>query len=107
MNKPHCFGAMIWILKYDKDKIPTSSICDCFYKNKCLELTLNQKEKEEVKTNVEINLTKEELKILDIYLNTNPCQSGCALSNMQNSKKDCEECNLIKIKNNLLNKLNL
>lgn len=41
MSKPHCYGAMTWILKYDKDKIPNSSICNCCYKNECLELTLN------------------------------------------------------------------
>lgn len=46
MEKPHCYGAMTWILKYPKEDIPRSSICDCCYKNKCLEITLNSTNKE-------------------------------------------------------------
>lgn len=47
MSKPHCYGEMKWILKYPKDEIPRSSICNCCYKNKCLELTLNPEKKKE------------------------------------------------------------
>lgn len=36
----HCYGAMNWVLKYPKDKIPPHSICSCEYKTKCLELTI-------------------------------------------------------------------
>ena len=45
MNKPHCYGEMLWILKYPKDKIPRESICDCEYKNSCLQITRNNKER--------------------------------------------------------------
>lgn len=45
MGKPHCYGAMTWILKYPKEDIPSNSICDCCYKNKCLEITLNSTNK--------------------------------------------------------------
>lgn len=48
MSKPHCYGEMKWILKYPKDEIPKSSICNCCYKNKCLELTLNTEKEREV-----------------------------------------------------------
>ena len=42
--KPHCYGEMNWILKYDKENIPERSICDCCYKKSCLEKTLKNKE---------------------------------------------------------------
>ena len=34
---------MNWILKYDKENIPKRSICDCCYKNSCLEKTLENR----------------------------------------------------------------
>lgn len=42
--RPHCYGAMDWVLKYDEDKIPNQSICDCPYKNSCLRITNNKRE---------------------------------------------------------------
>lgn len=46
MGKPHCYGAMIWTLKYPKEDIPFNSICNCCYKDKCLDITLNPRIKE-------------------------------------------------------------
>ena len=40
--KPHCYGKMDWILKYAKDNIPKHAICDCYYKNICVEKTLKK-----------------------------------------------------------------
>ena len=37
--KPHCYGKMDWILKYKEDETPKTAICDCEYKNSCMELT--------------------------------------------------------------------
>jgi len=46
-NDPHCFGKMVWILKYPEDNIPKQFICDCHLKNGCLNLTRNKQEKTE------------------------------------------------------------
>ena len=54
-----------------------------------------------------VNLSKTDLEILEIYLNTNPCSNGCVYEKMQNSKKDCEDCKLTKNKYALLQKLKL
>lgn len=39
MSHPHCYGEMIWILKYPEDDVPRESICSCNYTNTCLRLT--------------------------------------------------------------------
>lgn len=44
MNKPHCYGEMDWILKYQEDEIPKESICKCEYPNSCLRLTNSKRE---------------------------------------------------------------
>lgn len=46
MGQPHCYGKMTWILKYPKEDIPNQGICNCCYKDKCLEITLNPRIKE-------------------------------------------------------------
>jgi len=46
MEKPHCYGEMDWILKYEEDKIPDEFICECSYTNSCLRLTNNKRDKE-------------------------------------------------------------
>lgn len=54
-----------------------------------------------------IELTKAEIEVLEAFLNTNPCECGCYLSEMQLSKKDCNECKITIERNSILNKLNL
>ena len=44
MGKPHCYGEMVWILKYPENEVPKTSICDCNYTNSCLRLTRNKSE---------------------------------------------------------------
>lgn len=40
INKPHCWGRMIWILKYEDGKEPSASICSCEHGAvKCKRLT--------------------------------------------------------------------
>ena len=39
-----------------------------------------------------IKLTKKEIRALLEQLDANACSSGCAFSEMQRSKKDCDEC---------------
>jgi len=46
MNKPHCYGEMVWVLKYPEDKIPNESICTCEHVNSCLRKTNNKREKQ-------------------------------------------------------------
>lgn len=54
INKPHCFGKMIWVTKYEKELIPKHSICNCECKQECLDLTfeikINDKENQEEET---------------------------------------------------------
>lgn len=39
-NKPHCWGKMTWILKYDDGEEPRDSICNCEHgAYKCKSLT--------------------------------------------------------------------
>ena len=39
-RKPHCWGKMDWILKYQEGKEPLTSICSCEHgQNECLRLT--------------------------------------------------------------------
>jgi hypothetical protein len=45
MNKPHCYGEMNWILKYQEDKTPREYICKCEFTNSCLRITRNKEEK--------------------------------------------------------------
>lgn len=52
-------------------------------------------------------LTASEIRTLEHYLYSNPCESGCVYPEMNNSKKNCEECKLNKDKNSILEKLNL
>lgn len=45
-DKPHCWGKMVWILKYEPGKEPYTSICDCEHgSKKCLQLTRENAEK--------------------------------------------------------------
>jgi len=43
-----------------------------------------------------ITLTANEIKALKAQLFANPCSSGCVYEEMQNSKKDCNECKFTK-----------
>ena len=48
-SKPHCWGKMTWILKYESGKEPPHYVCSCEHGNReCLRLTreLNQKKKQ-------------------------------------------------------------
>lgn len=38
-GKPSCFGEMYWVLKYKENEVPTSSICNCSYKERCQNIT--------------------------------------------------------------------
>jgi hypothetical protein len=40
LNKPHCWGKMTWILKYEPGKEPKHAICNCEHgSNECLKIT--------------------------------------------------------------------
>ncbi|MCC0642224.1 MULTISPECIES: hypothetical protein [unclassified Clostridioides] len=54
-----------------------------------------------------IKLTQKEIRAIDAYLSSNPCRSGCAYDEMQNSKKDCNKCKLEDAKISILEKLGL
>ncbi len=54
-----------------------------------------------------IKLTQKEIRAIDTYMSSNPCHSGCAYGEMQNSKKDCDECKLEDAKISILEKLDL
>lgn len=54
-----------------------------------------------------IKLTASETRSLEYILLSNPCLSGCIIAEMQNSKKDCEDCYLTKDKHSILKKLEL
>ena len=38
-NRPHCFGEMNWILKYEMGEEPRGSICSNCCSNSCMKLT--------------------------------------------------------------------
>lgn len=45
-----------------------------------------------------MKLTKDELQVLNAYLDCNPCEAGCAIEEMDPGKgKDCDECRFEKI----------
>lgn len=52
-----------------------------------------------------MKFSKAEKEVLNIYLNANPCQSGCAWKNMSESTKDCDECEMERVRGELLNKI--
>jgi hypothetical protein len=52
-------------------------------------------------------LTNEEIKVINIFLQENPCAGGCIYPHMLNTNKDCGECSLVKMRNNILLKLGL
>lgn len=54
-----------------------------------------------------VKLTASEIRSLFYYLESNPCESGCAYPEMNNSRKSCEECKLQKDRNSILEKLDL
>lgn len=54
-----------------------------------------------------IKLTASEIRSLECLLQTNPWLSGCVIAEMQNSKKDCEDCCLTKDKHSIFKKLEL
>jgi hypothetical protein len=52
-----------------------------------------------------LELTKDEIELLQLLIWENPCSSGCALEDMINSKKDCPECRLTKTMSSLMEKI--
>ena len=54
-----------------------------------------------------IKLTASEIRSIFYYLESNPCESGCAYPEMNNSRKNCDECKLTKDKESIMKKLNL
>lgn len=54
-----------------------------------------------------IKLTKVEERALITLLECNPCEGSCAFSEMQKSKKDCDECKLTHAISSIENKLGL
>lgn len=68
MSKPHCYGKMDWILKYDEDSIPSTSICDCQYKNSCMRFTRNNYEKAYKEVQDYIDKCRYTYKVEDIIL---------------------------------------
>lgn len=46
---------------------------------------------------IKLNLTNKESKALkELIYNSNACSSGCIYPHMQESKKDCDECEFTK-----------
>lgn len=54
-----------------------------------------------------MKLTVSEIRSLEHYLYSNPCESSCVYPEMNNSRKSCEECKLNMDKNSILEKLGL
>ena len=54
-----------------------------------------------------IKLTTSEIRSLQHYLYSNPCEAGCVYPEMNNSRKPCDECKLNNDKNSILEKLGL
>lgn len=52
-----------------------------------------------------LQLTSKELRALKEILFANPCNSGCAYEEMQNSKKDCDNCEFTKSIHSILDKI--
>lgn len=52
-----------------------------------------------------IKLTQNEIRAIDVYISSNPCRSGCAYDEMQNSKKNCDRCKLESARISILEKL--
>lgn len=52
-----------------------------------------------------IKLTDKEIRALGEYLSANPCTCACAYTEMQKSTKSCEECDLTKARDSILEKL--
>lgn len=53
-----------------------------------------------------LELNQNEIRAIDAYMSSNPCRSGCVYDKMQNSRKDCEECDLESARISRLEKLN-
>ena len=53
-----------------------------------------------------VKLIASEIRTLECFLWSNPCSDGCAYPEMQNSKKNCDECKLTKDKYSIIEKLN-
>jgi hypothetical protein len=51
--------------------------------------------------------SKEEKALIELITNSNPCSSGCVYENMQDSKKDCDECEYTESINSISNKLDI
>lgn len=54
-----------------------------------------------------VTLTANEIRAIGEFLWANPCDSGCAYSEMKKSKKECDECKLTQARDSILVKLNL
>ena len=54
-----------------------------------------------------VKLTASEINSMFYFLHTNPCEAGCAYPEMNNSRKDCDECKLHKDRDSILEKLDL
>lgn len=53
-----------------------------------------------------MKLSKDELLVLSLYLDCNPCSSGCAIEEMRPGEgKDCDECQFEKISSKLRHKV--
>lgn len=53
-----------------------------------------------------LHFTNKELKALtELIYNGNGCSSACAYPEMQNSKKDCDECEYLKSISSVINKI--
>lgn len=52
-------------------------------------------------------LTKQEIRALEAQLFVNPCSSSCVYEEMQNSKKNCDECQFIKNIDSVCKKLGI
>lgn len=54
-----------------------------------------------------ITLTAKEIKALTCQLFANSCSSGCVYEKMQNSKKNCDDCEFTKDIHSVRNKLGI
>lgn len=54
-----------------------------------------------------VKLTANEIRAIEAGLWSNPCRSGCAYPEMQNSRKSCDECKLTEARDSIMEKLDL
>lgn len=54
-----------------------------------------------------LELTKNQLRALQCYLWTNPCEAGCCYEEYQDKKPNCDRCKFTKASNELMEMLDI